>query len=121
MFESIIKYLEKVPAVKSPIGVGFHEEGLWWIKFRIDINHELAWSVVQELGCVINYISITEKLPTVFYPISPAPYMNGGPNDFLSWVIENEDKSFQPDTLKQWLEGRLPNPLDDMEQWNLGE
>lgn len=118
-FESLINYLEKVPSIKSSIATGEYEEGLWWIKFQIDIKNKFAWSVVQELGCVINYISLDERLPTIFYPVSPAPYMNGGPKDFLSWIIETKDKEFKPDDMKEWLEGRLPNPLDDLEQWDL--
>lgn len=120
-FETLTEYLQRVPAINSPVTTGIDEEGLWWIKFQIDIHHQYAWSVVQELGCVVNYLSINERLPTVFYPVSPAPYMNGGPTDFLSWVIETKDKEFKPGTLKKWLEGRLPNPLDDLEQWNLDE
>lgn len=120
-FKSLIDYLEKVPAINSPIATGTDEEGFWWIKIQIDIENEFAWSVVQELGCVVNYLSINERLPTVFYPVSPAPYLNGGPTDFLSWVIETKDKKFKPGTLKKWLEGRLPNPVDDLEQWNMDE
>ncbi|WP_339756829.1 hypothetical protein [Algoriphagus aquimarinus] len=120
-FKSLTEYLETVPSINSPIATGSDEEGFWWIKFQIDIENEYAWSVVQELGCVVNYLSINERLPTVFYPVSPAPYLNGGPTDFLSWVIETKDKEFKPGTLKKWLEGRLPNPVDDLEQWNLDE
>jgi len=120
-FKSLIDYLEKVPAINSPIATGTDEEGFWWIKFQIDIENEYAWSVVQELGCVVNYVSINERLPTAFYPVSPAPYLNGGPTDFLSWVIETKDREFKPGTLMKWLEGRLPNPVDDIEQWNLDE
>jgi len=47
--------------------------------------------------------------------------MNGGPKDFLSWVIETKDKDFKPETMKEWLEGRLPNPVDDFDQWNTGD
>jgi len=120
-FKTLTEYLEKVPAINSPIASGSDEEGFWLIKFQIDIDHKYAWSVVQELGCVINYLSVNERLPTVFYPVSPAPYLNGGPTDFLSWVIETKDIEFKPGTLKEWLEGRLPNPVDDLEQWNMDE
>ena len=120
-FESLIEYLKKVPAIDSSIAKGSDEDGYWWIKFQIDIDNRYAWNVIQELGCVINYISINERLPTIFYPVSPAPYMNGGPREFLSWVIETKDKYFKPGTLKKWLEGRLPNPIEDIEQWNLDE
>ncbi|SPE35761.1 hypothetical protein SBA3_2300022 [Candidatus Sulfopaludibacter sp. SbA3] len=50
----------------------------WWVKFAIDISHRLAWNVVQELGHVLNYLSVNERLPTVFKPVSPPPYANGG-------------------------------------------
>ena len=117
-FESLKKYLSKVPSIKTPIASGADEQGLWWIKFRIDVSHALAWHVVQELGCVVNYLSLNERLPTIFYPVSPAPYLNGGPAEFLSWVIETKDKKFRPGTLATWLEGRLPRPVDDLEQWD---
>lgn len=120
--KTLTSFLEKIPAIEAPIASGVGEDGLWWVKFSIDIQHDLAWQVVQELGHVTNYISINERLPTVFYPVSPAPYMNGGPDEFLSWVIETKDKEFRPAKLKEWLESRLPNPVDDEEQWdNEGE
>jgi hypothetical protein len=87
------------------------------VKFAIDLDHPLAWSVVQELGYVLNYLSLNERLPTVFMPVSPPPYLNGGPRDYLSWVIESKAKDFTPDVCTQWLEGRLPRPVDDLAQW----
>ncbi len=87
------------------------------MKFSIDIESPLAWHVVQELGHVLNYLSVSERLPTTFKPVSPPPYMNGGPREFLSWVIECSDKDTQPATVAEWLEGRLPQPVSDLEQW----
>jgi hypothetical protein len=116
-FKTLIEYLEKVPTIQKPIGKGVDEDGFWWVKFCIDIDNELAWQVVQELACVVNYISVVERLPTIFYPVSPAPYLNGGPREFLSWVIETKDKDFKPETLMKWLEGRLPHPVDELSQW----
>lgn len=116
-FKTLIDYLEKVPSIQKPISFG-DEEGMWWIKFSLDIENSLAWNVVQEFGHVINYLSLDERLPTIFYPVSPPPYMNGGPYDFLSWVIETKDKEFKPGTLMKWLEGRLPRSVEDLEQWN---
>ena len=113
--------MERIPAVQKPIGKGADENGFWWIKFAIDIADPLAWQVVQEFACVVNYISVTERLPTVFYPVSPAHYLNGGPRDYLSWVIETKDKDFKPGTLLKWLEGRLPRPVDDLSQWEIDE
>jgi hypothetical protein len=115
--KELVEFLGRIPAIKW-IADGFHENGLWWVKFQIDIDNKYAWSVVQELGCIVNYISINERLPTVFYPVSPAPYLNGGPREFLSWIIENKDIEFTSNDLRRWLEGRLPNPVDDLDQWN---
>ena len=59
--------------------------------------------------------------PTVFMPVSPLPYMNGAPKKFLSWVIECRDVEFSPARCCEWLEGRLPEPVDDREQWKAEE
>ena len=117
-FESITDFLSKVPAVTGKIGSGFGEEGSWWVKFSKDTDHQFAWHTVQELGHVLNLLSLNEKLPTKFLPVSPPPYMNGGPRDFLSWVIECTDPNFKPGTCAKWLEERLPKPVDDLGQWN---
>jgi hypothetical protein len=117
-FEKLLAYLKRLPAMSpSAIGTGKFDDGNWWVKFSLDIQHPLAWHVVQELGCVLNYLSVTDRLPTVFMPVSPAPYLNGGPRDYLSWVIESKDSTFKPGTAAEWLEGRLPQPVDDFSQW----
>jgi hypothetical protein len=116
-FETLKAFLARVPAVQQPIGVGALKGGGWYAKFGLDIHHKLAWNVVQELGHVLNYVSVDERLPTVFMPVSPPPYMNGGPEDYLSWVIECRDTSFVPDMAAQWLRGRLPTPVDDERRW----
>jgi hypothetical protein len=90
------------------------------MKFSLDTTHELAWRVVQELGHVLNYISVEERLPTVFMPVSPPPYMNGGV-EFLSWVIEAKDSGFRPGDCAKWLEGRLPRPVTDLNAWRLDD
>ena len=117
-FTTLENYLLRIPAVQGPIGKGTDDEGLWWVKFSIDIDDPLAWNVVQELGHILNYLSLNERLPTLFIPVSPPPYMNGGPRDFLSWVIECKSKDFPPGTCQKWLEGRLPNPVGDESAWN---
>jgi hypothetical protein len=116
-FGTLVSYLRRIPAVGHAVGTGRFDDGNWWVKLSIDISHPLAWNVVQELGCVLNYISLNERLPTVFMPVSPAPYLNGGPAEFLSWVIESKDSSFKPGTAAKWLESRLPNPVEDVSQW----
>jgi len=115
--DRLISFLSKVPSVEF-ISSGTVEDGQWWVKFSIDIDHDLAWNVVQELGHVLNYVSLEERLPTVFKPVSPPPYMNGGPRDFLSWVIEPTEANVDPSYIAEWLEGRLPRPVDDFSQWD---
>ncbi|MBK8962636.1 MAG: hypothetical protein IPM75_06070 [Candidatus Competibacteraceae bacterium] len=116
-FEPLLEYLQRVPAIFGSIGTGNSESAGWWVKFSIDISHQLAWHTVQEFGYVLNYLSLNERLPTVFMPVSPPPYMNGGPSEFLSWVIECHSNEFTPEQARDWLEGRLPQPVEDEDQW----
>ena len=120
-FVNFKDYLLKIPSIQGPISQGSNEEGMWWVKFSIDIEHPLAWNVVQELGYILNYLSLEERLPTLFMPISPSPYLNGGPKEYLSWVIECKSKGFSPNTCTEWLQTRLPNPVDDESQWYFDE
>jgi len=99
----------------------FHQRRPLVGEVTIDTEHPLAWNVVQELGHVLNYVSLEEKLPTVFMPVSPPPYMNGGPRDFLSWVIECKDAGFNPEACAEWLEGRLPRPVNELERWKIAD
>jgi hypothetical protein len=46
---------------------------------------------------------------------------NGAPKEFLSWLIECRDVEFSPARCCEWLEGRLPEPVDDREQWKAEE
>jgi hypothetical protein len=116
-FDALVSFLAQIPAIEDDFGQGTDEAGLWWVKFRIDVQHPLAWEVVQELGHVLNYLASDERLPTRFYPVSPPPYMNGGPREFLSWVIETNQQEFTPKDLRAWLEGRLPRPVTDEAEW----
>ncbi|MDB6109031.1 MAG: hypothetical protein JWR69_781 [Pedosphaera sp.] len=120
-FHTLIEYLLKVPGITGTIGTGTFDDGRWWVKFRIDPDHPLAWHVVQEFGNVLNYLSVQERLPTLFVPVSPPAYLNGGPREFLSWVIEAKDTEFKPGTCMKWLEGRLPKPVEDLTQWKTDE
>lgn len=111
-FRRLLDYLKKLPAIDPSIGsgTGTGDGSLWWVKFIIDIDHPMAWRIVQELGHVLNYVSLNERLPTVFMPVSPPPYVNGGPRNFLSWVIESSDAGFTPSDCAEYLEGHLPGP-----------
>ena len=124
-FQTLIGYLCRIPGVEHnatpSLGMGSGDEtDGWWVKFSIDIEHPLAWNVVQELGHVLNYLSPNERLPTIFKPVSPPPYLNGGPREYLSWVIECSARDMAPDAIAKWLEGRLPRPVDDLSQWGEG-
>jgi hypothetical protein len=114
---ALVTFLQRVPGITGTIGSGRAGSGLWWVKFAIDIDHPLAWNVVQELGFVLNYVSVTERLATVFMPVSPPPYLNGGPREFLSWVIESTSADYSPSAAARILEARLPQPVDDESEW----
>lgn len=109
-------FLEQIPSIKV---ISFDKtcDYKWWIKFDIEMEHQLAWHVIQALGFVLNYISLSERLPTVFMPVSPPPYLNGGPEEFLSWVIESQIPYLDPEYIVSVLKERLPNPVDDINQW----
>ena len=124
-FEKLLAFLERLPAIDLPAGrkstgCGSFENGNWWVKFTLDTTHPLAWRHVQELGHVLNYVSVKDRLPTVFMPVSPPPYLNGGV-EYLSWVIESTESSFTPEKCVEWLEGRLPRPVDDPGQWKMDD
>jgi hypothetical protein len=122
-FHKLLAFLSRVPSIEvneTPsrgFGTGLEKDGTWWVKFSLNIDHPLGWNVVQELAHVLNYLSVGERLPTIFKPVSPPPYLNGGPRDFLSWVIECEDSALKPGTVADWLEGRLPRPVEDASGW----
>ena len=114
---SLVGFLKRIPGVVGTIGSGTFKNGNWWAKFTIDIDHPQPWKVVQEFGYVLNYLSLNQRLPTVFMPVSPLPYANGPAREFLSWVIQSTDPEFTPQTCFEWLESRLPKPVDDLTQW----
>ena len=122
IFLPLSTFLKQIPAVtESWLATGKFQDGGWWVKFAIDIDHPLAWQTVQQLGHVLNYLSVKERLPTIFMPVSPPPYLNGGPDEFLSWVIECHDPDCTPENVAQCLADTLPNPVGDSEQWTLDE
>ena len=58
---SLVDFLNRVPGLDVISSNNTHDHN-WWIKFNVDIRHPLAWSVVQELGFVMNYISLTTSV-----------------------------------------------------------
>lgn len=116
-FQALVDYLSCLPAVEKGIVSGTDDE-LWWVKFGIALDHPLAWNVIQELGHVLNYLSPNERLPTTFKPVSPPPYLNGGPRTYLSWIIECPLADMDPATVAQWLDSRLPDS-GDSDAWSM--
>ncbi|MFO0991389.1 MAG: hypothetical protein U1E67_05610 [Hyphomicrobiales bacterium] len=94
-FEKIVGFLCRIPAVEhndTPslgIASGDHRSGGWSVTFSLDIDHQLAWHVVQALGFVLNDLSLSERLPTVSNLCRHPHDMNGGPKEYLSWVIRD--------------------------------
>jgi hypothetical protein len=118
--ENIKTLLLKIPCIQF-VATSKKDVAFWWLKFGIDINSKIAWTVVQELGHILNYLSANEKLPTIFYPVSPPPYMNGGPEEFLSWIIEPVIPSVDTNSIYAYLDGRLPENYDQEESWLLDD
>ncbi len=113
----LIELLKRIPAVQ----IVSHEltpSAYWWVKFSVDVQHPLAWRVVQALAFIFNEISISERLPTIFKPTSPPPYLNGGPDECLFWVIESTFNYIDPKWIASVAEERLPHPIEKMESWS---
>ena len=124
-FELLFAFLERLPAIQLPaghksIGSGLFDDGNWWVKFSLDRNDPLAWRVVQEFAHVLNDVSLEHRLPTVFKPASPPPYLNGGV-EYLSWVIETVDPTFTPANCAEWLKTRLPDPVSERDAWRTND
>ncbi len=113
---ALTAYLGGLPSVR--VMSSGKQGGHWWVKLSIDVASPAAWNVVQELGFVLNYISLGELLPTVFKPVYPPPYLNGGPREMLAWVIESTAPLVDPAGIKAVLAQRLPDPTDHS-QWTL--
>ena len=116
--KDLILFINQIPWVEC-IWEDINDEWKWYCKIIIDTKSDLSWNVVQELWHILNYLSIDEKLPTVFYPVSPPPYLNGWPDEFLSWIIENTNSDFSPKLCLDWLKWRLPQPINDLEKWKI--
>lgn len=121
-FAKLINFFSQLPSVQADniLSYAYDNEQAWWFKFKINLNHQLAWQTVQELGHILNYLSTHERLPTQFLPVSPPPYMNGDAHQFLAWVIQCNHADFPPDVICEWLEGRLPRPVEDESAWVIG-
>jgi len=109
-------FLRRIPSLQV-LSHSLPTEPQWWVKLRIDIASPISWHIVQNLGFVLNYLSLEEPLPTVFRPVSPPPYLNGGPEDYLAWVIEAKIPFLDAGVIASFLQVRLPEPVEDEAQW----
>lgn len=117
-FKKLELLIAQLPAIGSPIASGVYETGFWWVKFSIDIQHDKSWEVIKMLAYTINYLSISERLSTVFFPVCPSSFSQENPEKNLTWIIESTSQDFVPDELAIWLENRLPNLGDDVAKNN---
>jgi hypothetical protein len=117
-FHALVEYLRQVPAVdRDRIHTGADQAG-WWIKFSIDVEHDLAWNVIQQFACNLN---VSDSAPAVFKPVARSPRFYGGPGEYLSWVIECKSPDLTPDLLAKDLEEGMPQPVDDRSKWELND
>ena len=114
--KNLTDFLVRIPSLRL-LSHSPPTEPQWWVKLKIDIKSPVAWHVVQNLGFVLNYLSLEEPLPIVFRPVSSPPYLNGGPEDYLSWVIEAEIPFLDAGATASCLQERLPDPVHDEAQW----
>lgn len=114
-FQKLELLISRLPAIGLPIASGVYENGFWWVKFSIDIQDEQSWDVIQMLAYTINYLSISERLSTVFYPVCPSPFLQLNPEKSLTWIIESTSQNFMPEELAIRLESRLPDLGDHVE------
>lgn len=111
-FQKLESLITHLPSVSSSVSSGVYENGFWWVKFNIDLSHSKAWMVIQMLAYTINYLSISERFSTVFYPLSPTLFNNDTSHNEVYWIIESTTQDFSPTELAVWLESRLPSAND---------
>ena len=94
-FDWLRKFLNATKATKF-VTARLFEDGRWWVQFKLDLNHKMIWTVIQELGYVANNMVLIGKLPVKLLPWPSAPE-NGPPESMLFWRIERYDGRFSPD------------------------
>ncbi len=113
-FGTLIAYLQRVPGIAGPISSGRLDDGNWWVKFRIaPARLERRSGVGVRAQLPLHQRTTADGL----HAGVRGPYLNGGPRDYLSWVIESKDPKFKPGTCMKWLDERLPRPVEDTSAW----
>ena len=108
-FQRLLDYLKRLPAIDPAIGsgTGTGEGGLWWVKLIINIDRPMAWRIVQELGHVLNYVSLNERLPAISCRIAaPIPERRRAQFPVLGHRVIRPHLT--PSDCAEWLEGRSP-------------
>jgi hypothetical protein len=113
----LAKLIGTLPGVKGPVAHNASDQWFWWVKFTIDTRHALAWHVIQRLGYVFNYYSIEQHFDTKFMPVSPPPDLNGGPRQYLSWVVEATLGFYDPGPSMEALRRELPQNVKSKAEW----
>lgn len=119
--QPLLDFLARIPAVETADNPSMEmasevsTDG-WWVRFSIDIDSEIAWETVQEIAHALNDPASEGKPAAIFSPISPAPAQSGGPEEFLSWIIE-AGADVDPASVAAWLESLLPSPVEDPDAW----
>jgi hypothetical protein len=93
------------------------ESGFWWVKFHLDMNASASLIIIQALAYIFNGLSLNDPLPTVFFPSSSPPDMNGGPNQNLHWVIEPVGKDVSVSEIFTAIDSTLLIDVTSVEDW----
>jgi hypothetical protein len=112
--DQLVDFLRQVPSLRNfrRSAVDFRS---WWVSFEIDLSLPLAWKVIRALALNLNNHSANMWLATVFKPIP-----DKRPDQPTCWRIESTDPLLDPAEVVQWLEMKLPTPLNDVDAWNEG-
>jgi hypothetical protein len=113
----LAEFLARIPAVdaddSTSAGMSSGEDdGRWWIRFRIDVDDDLAWETIEALAYAVN----GPGEATTFRPVSAVGEAADGPEESLFWVLEAPAAS-DPDHVASRLEAALPFPVDDLSAW----
>jgi hypothetical protein len=117
--KTLADFIASLPGVEwvSSDCEGEGNEQWWWVKFKLDLRHACSWLVIQQVAHVANNLSVSRKLPIVFYPTSPPVYLNGGPEQHLYWVIEVIRPPFDPSEVIRQAKPYFPDDPTSPTEW----
>ncbi|MEM8706317.1 MAG: hypothetical protein AAGE98_07665 [Actinomycetota bacterium] len=111
-FTTLVDYVGRLPAVRGRVSTSADAISTtgWWVSFRLDVDDPLAWRSIQEVGHALNGV-VGDGVDVWFGPTSTGPWQ-GGPRDFLDWVICSPDGATRPGTVAKRLADAIPEPFD---------